>query len=124
MSAATPYVWVAGPDRAYIDGERPGDARVWLDTPAWFAWLEAATTTRFAYPLVDPAKGYIIGVLTIRKERRARGDAYWTAYRRDGAHVRKGYLGRTRAVTQARLGALAHAFLETADSQESQEMGR
>ena len=118
MSAATPYVWVAGTDRAYIDGDRPGAACVWLDTPAWFAWLEAATTTRFAYPLVDPAKGYIVGVMTVRKERRARGGAYWTAYRRAGTRVRKMYLGRTEAVTQARLGALAHAFLESADSQE------
>lgn len=118
MSTATPCVWVAGTDRAYIDGDRPGDACVWLDTPAWFAWLEAATTTRFAYPLVDASKGYSIGVLTVRKERRTRGGAYWTAYRRAGTRVRKVYLGRTGTVTQARLNALAHTFLESAGGQE------
>jgi LuxR family maltose regulon positive regulatory protein len=117
MSTVTPCVWVAGAYRAYIDGDRPGDACVWLDTPAWFAWLDAAATTRFSYPLLDPSKGYSIGVLTVRKERRTRGGAYWTAYRRAGARVRKVYLGRTGAVTQARLNALAHAFLELADSQ-------
>ena len=112
MSAATPYVWVAGTDRAYIDGDRPGDERVWLDTPAWFTWLDAATTTRFAYPLVDPTRGYIVGVMTVRKERRGRGGAYWTAYRRAGVQVHKVYLGRTPAVTQGRLGTSARALLE------------
>lgn len=115
MSAATPYVWVAGTDHAYIEGDHPGDARVWLDTPAWFAWLNAVTTTRFAYPLVDPSKGYIVGVLTVRKERRTRGGTYWTAYRRAGTRVRKVYLGRTGTLTQARLTALAPAFLARAE---------
>jgi len=48
MSATTPRVWVlAWEDRAYIDGPQPGDARVWLDTPAWAAWL--ARLPRGAY---------------------------------------------------------------------------
>lgn len=116
MSATTPYVWVAtwdGP--AYVDGPHPGGERVWLDTPAWFAWLDATTTARFAYPLVDPAKGYIGGVMTVRKERRTRGGAYWTAYRREGARLRKVYLGRTPAVTQRRLATIARALLEASD---------
>jgi len=112
MSARTPRVWVlAWQDRAYMDGPTPGAARVWLDTPAWSAWLDAATTTCFAYPLVDPTKGYSVGVLTVRKEQRARGGGYWTAYRRVGHRVRKAYLGRASAVTQARLSELTHTFL-------------
>ena len=51
----------------------------------------------------------------MRKERRARGGAYWIAYRRAGGHLRKAYVGGASAVTQARLHTLAHAFLETAD---------
>ena len=107
MSATTPRVWVlAWEDRAYIDAVRPGEDRVWLDTPAWFLWLDAATTTHFAYPLFDPAKGYIIGMMTVRKERRARGGAYWTAYRRAKGRLRKVYLGSASALTHARLAAI------------------
>jgi len=96
-----------------MDGPQPGDERVWLDTPAWIAWLDAATTTRFAYPLFDPGKGYIVGVMTVRKERRMRGGRYWTAYRRADGHLRKVYVGGTSAVTQARLRTLARTLMET-----------
>lgn len=82
-----------------------------LDSPAWFAWLEAATTTRFAYPIYDSRCGYIVGVMTVRKERRARGGWYWTVYRRVGAKLRKHYLGRSATVTQARLAAIAADLL-------------
>ncbi len=74
-----------------------------LDTPAWFAWLEAPTTTRFSYALFNRAQGYIDGFLTVRKEQRQRGSVYWSVYRRQGAHVRKIYVGRSAALTQARL---------------------
>jgi hypothetical protein len=73
MSATTPMVsayWV-------YDDARP-DWSVRLDTAAWFAWLEETTTTRFAYPLFGPAKGYIVGRMTVRKEPRQCGGAYWT----------------------------------------------
>jgi hypothetical protein len=36
-------------------------ARVPLDTPAWVAWLEQPTTTRFSYALFAPTRGYIVG---------------------------------------------------------------
>jgi len=115
MSATTPRVWVlVWEDRAYIDGPQPDDERVWLDTPAWAAWLDAATTTRFAYPIVDPAKGYIVARMTVCKERRARGGAYWIAYRRADGHLHKVYVGGTSAVTQARLSTLARTLMETA----------
>ena len=106
MSAATPRIWVAAwTGCSYIDAPGAVDGRIWLDTPAWFAWLDAAT--RFAYPLFDPAKGYIVAAITVRKEARARGGTYWTAYRRADGHLRKVYLGRAAAVTQARLAAVA-----------------
>jgi LuxR family maltose regulon positive regulatory protein len=107
MSATTPAV-SAG---SLWDPATPA-ASIPLDSPAWLAWLEAPTTRRFAYPLVDPARGYIVGFMTVRKERRRRGGAYWTAYRRAGARLRKVYLGRSGTVTQARLQAVADALHE------------
>ena len=111
MSAQTPMVsahWV-------YDDAHPGWS-VRLDTTAWLTWLEEPTTTHFAYPLFDPAKGYIVGRMTVRKERRARGDAYWTAYRRTCGHLRKVYLGRSHALTHARLEATARMLREANDA--------
>jgi hypothetical protein len=68
MSAKTPTVsahWV-------YDPAQPA-AGIRLDTPAWLAWLDAETTTRFAYPVFDPAHGYLAGFMTVRKEQRQRG---------------------------------------------------
>jgi len=76
-----------------------------LDTPAWVAWLEAPPTTRFAYPVFDPACGYIVGRITVRREYAQRGAAYWVAYRRWGGRLHKVYLGHAAVVTQARLEA-------------------
>ena len=75
-----------------------GPAGIPLDSAAWFAWLDSAGTTGFAYPLVDPQMGYIVGFMSVRKERKQRGGAYWVAYRRQGGQVRKVYLGRSRSV--------------------------
>ena len=78
-----------------------------LDTPAWFGWLEAATTVHFSYPLFDPRCGYIVGFMTVRKERRQRGGQYWAVFRRQGTRVCKIYLGRSATLTQARLETIA-----------------
>jgi hypothetical protein len=78
-----------------------------LDTPAWFAWLEAPTTTHFSYALFNRACGYIDGFMTVRKERRQRGHTYWSVYRRQGRQLRKVYVGRSVALTQARLDYIA-----------------
>ena len=91
-------------DGRLYDERHPG-AVIVVDTPAWFAWLEAGSSTRFRYALFDPAVGYSTGFMTVRKEARRRGGVYWTAYRRarGGGKVRKVYLGRAVQVTQARL---------------------
>ena len=83
------------------------DGTVQLDTPAWFAWLAAETTTRFSYPLFEPQVGYIVGWMTVRKEQRQRGGRYWVAYRRLSGQVRKIYIGSSGAVTAQRLEAIA-----------------
>jgi hypothetical protein len=86
-----------------------------LDTPAWFAWLEAATTTRFSYALFNRARGYIDGFMTVRKERRQRGTAYWTVYRRQGRRLYKVYVGPSAALTQVRLEEIAAQLHSRAD---------
>lgn len=83
-----------------------------LDRAAWFAWLEAPSTTSFSYPLFDRRCGYIIGFMTVRKERRQRGGVYWSVYRRQGRRLRKIYLGASLRLTQARLEAVAMTLLD------------
>lgn len=80
---------------------------IYLDTPAWFDWLEAPTTTRFSYALFNRARGYIDGFMTVRKERRQRGGAYWSVYRRQGARLRKLYVGPSAALTANQLEQFA-----------------
>ena len=96
-------------DGVLCDDQTPGPS-IPLDSLSWFAWLEAPTTSSFSYALFNRQQGYIDGFMTVRKERRQRGTAYWSAYRRAGARVRKVYLGRSAALTQARLAAVATAL--------------
>lgn len=96
-------------DGIVIDDQTEG-AAIRLDTPAWFTWLEVPTTTRFSYALFNHSRGYIDGFMTVRKERRQRGTAYWTVYRRQGQRLHKVYVGPSAALTQARLEQIA-AFL-------------
>lgn len=93
-------------DGILLDDDRSGPT-VHLDTPAWFAWLEDPATQRFSYALHNRAQGYIDGFMTVRKERRQRGTAYWSAYRRQGTRLRKLYIGRSAALTQTRLEEIA-----------------
>jgi hypothetical protein len=89
-----------------IDDHSQGPT-IYLDTAAWFAWLEAATTLCFSYALFNRSRGYIDGFMTVRKEQRQRGTAYWTVYRRQGQRLRKIYVGSSAALTQVRLEQIA-----------------
>jgi len=91
--------------------------QIQVDTSAWFEWLEAETSISFSYPLFDPACGYIVGFMTVRKERKQRGYQYWSAYRRRNGRLRKRYLGASRSVTHARLEAIAEAFRQEGAAQ-------
>ena len=112
MGAKPPMV----SEGSVYDAGQAGSA-IRLDTPAWFAWLAAPHTTCFSYPLYDPARGYIVGFMTVRKERRQRGGMYWSVFRRCGRRVRKIYLGQSTTVTQARLQAIAEALRGTPAAQ-------
>ena len=98
-----------------LDPERTGPS-LHLDTPAWFAWLEAPTTTHFSYALFNRTRGYIDGFMTVRKERRQRGGGYWSVYRRQGRQVRKIYVGHSAALTQARLDQIAALLRHAQDA--------
>lgn len=99
----------------------PASSSIVLDSPEWFAWLEAASTTSFSYSLFDAERGYIVGFMTLSKERRQRGGWYWRVARRVGGRVRKVYLGHSAVVTDAHLSAIAADFQREADGSASAE---
>lgn len=82
-----------------------------LDSEAWFAWLEAATTKSFGYGLFDREQGCIVGRMTVRKDGRQRGSLYWSVFRRQGRRLRRLYIGRSSEVTRARLEGIAEQLL-------------
>ncbi len=90
-----------------LDCPQPHAPTIHLDSPQWFAWLEAPENHAFSYALHNHAKGYIDGFMTVRKEHRQRGGVYWSAYRRLGRRLRKLYLGPSASVTEARLRQVA-----------------
>ncbi len=97
--------------RGELDDPQQGGARLRVDSAAWFTWLAAPTTRMFSYPVYNHAHGYIDGFMTVRKERRQRGGAYWVAYRRCQGRLRKVYLGATSRLTQACLDRVAQTLL-------------
>ncbi len=82
-----------------------------VDTAAWFAWLETASTFSFVSEE---------GLFTARREQAGhkRGGWYWKAYRKLHGKLSSRYLGKSETVTLARLQtvaqALADALVETA----------
>ncbi len=73
----------------------------------WLEWL--ATHTSFSF------RGKH-GHLNLQKEVRPRGgEGYWYAYRRQGKHTVKKYVGRTTDLVMARLEEIALAFIHQAD---------
>jgi len=124
MAHTTPRVWVAAwgrERRAEVQQGGREVSSIVLDTPAWVQWLEMPTTRSFAYPIYDEQAGYIRAFMTVRKERRTRGNDYWVAYRRSGKTLSKIYLGRSIQVSQQRLAAVAARFLviATGDAERS-----
>jgi hypothetical protein len=114
MARRTPTVWVtswgtAPQGEVALPGAEGRGIR--LDSLAWWVWLDAPTTSSFAYPIYDGQVGYIRGWMTVRKEQRVRGSQYWVAYRRTGGRLRKIYLGRSVQLKQVQLAATADRFL-------------
>jgi class 3 adenylate cyclase len=82
------------------------DHTILVGSPAWFVWLEGATS--FAYQ--GPG-----GSFTARKEPRQRGGWYWKAYRKLAGKLHRAYLGKTADLTAARLAAAADALAAFAE---------
>src|SRR2546430_2161832 len=90
------------------DGQEQG---LTVDTAAWFAWLETASTFSFVSEE---------GSFTARREQAGhkRGGWYWKAYRKQHGKLSSRYLGKSETITLAHLQmvaqALADALVETA----------
>ncbi len=75
-----------------------------IDTPAWFHWLQTATS--FSYPLGAPT----FYALTICQEKR-RCNWYWYAYLKIDSKLHNAYAGRTHTLSAARLDQVAQSLL-------------
>src|SRR5215212_4779181 len=93
MARTTPHVQ----DTILIEFAGDTDAII-VDTPAWYAWLEDATTFAFASTA---------GTFTARKERGGHAHWYWKAYRKRAGKVHTTYLGKSTDLTLDRLIAAA-----------------
>ena len=89
-----------------------------VDTAAWFAWLETASTFSFVSET---------GSFTARREQAGhkRGGWYWKAYRKQHGKLSSHYLGKSETITLAHLQAvaqaLADALVETAPDNDADE---
>ncbi|HEX6555617.1 MAG TPA: LuxR C-terminal-related transcriptional regulator [Ktedonobacteraceae bacterium] len=92
---------VRGETLTYRQNEQEQELAV--DTPAWFAWLETASTFSFASEE---------GLFTARHERSSqqRGGRYWKAYRKQHGKLSSHYLGKSEVLTLERLQAVARAL--------------
>ncbi len=74
-----------------------------VETPAWYAWLETASTFAFTSEA---------GTFTARKERAGnqRGGWYWKAYRTQHGKLTSLYLGKAEALTLERLNVVVQAL--------------
>jgi hypothetical protein len=86
-----------------LAGGADGAGAILVGTPAWFAWLQGATTFAFASDS---------GTFTARQERGGRAGWYWKAYRRQDGKLRTAYLGKSQNLTIDRLNAVAAALTQ------------
>jgi LuxR family maltose regulon positive regulatory protein len=93
MARTTPRV----EDTTLVAAPGVADA-IAVGSPAWYAWLEQATTFAFAGAQ---------GGFTARKEHRGRSGWYWKAYRKQAGQLRSAYLGKSADLTLDRLNAVA-----------------
>jgi LuxR family maltose regulon positive regulatory protein len=101
MAKRTPIV--RGNTLTYQQDEQ--EQMLLVETPAWYAWLETASTFAFTSEA---------GTFTARKERAGnqRGGWYWKAYRTQQGKLTSLYLGKAKTVTLARLQAVAQALAD------------
>lgn len=76
-----------------------------VGSPAWYAWLEDATTFAFASAQ---------GRFTARKERSGQTGWYWKAYRKHQGTLHRVYLGKSADLSLDRLNAVARELAQRA----------
>ena len=94
---------VQGETLVYRQNEQ--ELELTVGTPAWFAWLETASTFSFASEE---------GLFTARHERSGqhRGGRYWKAYRKQHGKLSSRYLGKSEKLSLERLRAVALALAD------------
>ena len=95
------------------------DEFIALDSAQWFAWLEQKFAFRVeqVYYLANQSglDPYYLRY-TVRPEHRQRGQLYWYPYKKyHNQRLHRSYLGKTQAVTLARLDQVAWQFLAQID---------
>jgi predicted ATPase/DNA-binding CsgD family transcriptional regulator len=91
----------------------PGDDQkqsLTVGSPAWYAWLEDASTFAFVGDT---------GTFTARKESTQHGGTYWKAYRKREGKLRRAYLGKSRDVSLARLQMAAAVLARQGSGQDA-----
>lgn len=104
MAAKTPKVQG---ERLYLAGDTKPACQ--LDTPEWFAWLEADTSFRYyTRQQIPVSHGYTRSMrpISVRKEKRRQG-YLWYAYIRTHGQLYRRYVGKTAALTQCKLDEVA-----------------
>lgn len=80
-----------------------------IDSAAWFAWLEEATSFRYystSSLQVTARVSRPLQPISVRKEKRRRG-FLWYVYRRVNGKLNKWYVGRPNTLTITRLDKVA-----------------
>jgi hypothetical protein len=80
-----------------------------VDSDAWFVWLETAVAFRYhsqARVVMMRGHGPQASPISLRQEQRRRG-ALWYAYKRNHGLLHKRYVGKSAALTSAKLDEVA-----------------
>jgi LuxR family maltose regulon positive regulatory protein len=83
-----------------------------VESPAWFDWLQSATAFRYHSQRRHNfyrGNGPLFSPISVRKEKRRRG-FLWYAYLRSYGILYKRYVGKSEALTIARLEEIALAL--------------
>ncbi len=92
-------------ERGALQGLHGQPDAIAVGTPAWYAWLEQATTFAFVGEQ---------GSFTARKERSRQSGWYWKAYRKHQGALHRAYLGKSADLTLDRLTAIASQLAQRA----------
>jgi LuxR family maltose regulon positive regulatory protein len=110
VARSTPRVYDSG-----LVGVAGAASSIAVGSPAWYAWLEDATSFLFTSAQ---------GSFTACKERRGRTGWYWKAYRRRDGTLHRAYLGKSADLTLDRLNVIASDLAQHATEPPPRESSR